>query len=234
MNNSLIPAAGLHFVKFDIERCIRIVTENGEHCLPIDPRQREDILAPIALDESLCGEDFRRLSLITVEVGSASYAAMDVIDGELYQMAANAGTDDYSHCFSEGSYGGVVWRVLGFLSDRPGDAQQLNSGNDEEGVRAVLGAFQALLQPAPAPSPTRVVVELSDGGLVGVHSQQPVEVVIVCFDHEEEGEHSGSEQAQWFKANAGKSAAIWHHRDGADKEMEAFFAKAAMPFTDPS
>ncbi|WP_439126232.1 MAG: hypothetical protein ACNJA3_28090 (plasmid) [Pseudomonas rhizophila] len=231
MTTPLIPTTGQHFVKFDIERCIRIVTENGEHCLPIHPRQREDILAPIALDESLCGEGHQRLNLITGEIGSAAYAAMDVIDGELYQLAANAGADDYSHSFSEGSYGGVVWRVLGYLSDRPGDAIQLNSGNDEEGVRAILEAFQALL--SPAPTPTRVVVELSDGGLVGVHSPQPVEVVIVCFDHEEEGAHSGSDQAQWFKANAGKSLPIWHYRVSATDEMEAFFAEAAKPFTVP-
>ncbi|WP_116827116.1 MULTISPECIES: hypothetical protein [Pseudomonas syringae group] len=234
MNIPLIPATGLRFVKFDIERCIRIVTEDGEHCLPIDPRQREDILAPIALDGSLSIGDHQRLNLITIEIGGASYAAMDTINGELYQRAANAESVDYSHTFSEGSYGGVVWRVVGYLSNRPGDALQLNSGNDEAGVRAVLGAFQSLLSPAPAHSPTRVVVELSDGGLVGIHSQQPVEAIVVCFDHEDESEGSVSEQAQWFKDNAGKTAAIWHHRDNATEEMQAFFAKAAERSTAPS
>lgn len=224
MNTPLIPAAGLHFVKFDIERCIRIVTENGEYCLPIDPRQREDILEPIAQDESLSGEDHHRLNLITVEVGKSSFAAMDTIDGELFQLAADAASDDYSHSFSDASYGGVVWRVVGFLSDSPGDAIQLNYGNDEQGVRAVLGAFQGLLQPAPAPSPVRIVVELSEGGLVGINSPHPVEVVIVSFDQWGEGKESGSEQAQWFKENAGKPSPIWHHRDNATDEMEAFFS----------
>lgn len=127
-----------------------------------------------------------------------------------------------------------MWRVVGYLSNRPGDALQLNSGNDEAGVRAVLGAFQSLLSPAPAPSPTRVVVELSDGGLVGIHSQQPIEAIVVCFDHEDESEGGVSEQAQWFKENAGRTAAIWHHRDNATGEMEAFFAKAAERSTTPS
>lgn len=81
MKSTLTSAAGLRFVKFDIERCIRIVTEDGEHCLPIDPRQCEDILAPIALDGSLSIGDHQRLNLITIEIGGASYAAMDTIDG---------------------------------------------------------------------------------------------------------------------------------------------------------
>ncbi|SBW84599.1 hypothetical protein PVE_R2G0573 [Pseudomonas veronii 1YdBTEX2] len=234
MVTTLTPAPGIRFVKFDIERCIRIVTEDGEHCLPIDSRQCEEILAPIALDGSLSIGDHQRLNLITIEIGGDSYAAMDTIDGELYQLAANAESDDYSHTFSEGSYGGVVWRVVGYLSNHPGDALQLNSGNDEAGVRAVLGAFQSLLSPAPAPSPTRVVVELSDGGLVGIHSRQPVEAIVVCFDHEDESEERVSEQAQWFKENSGVSAAIWHHRDNATEEMQAFFAKAAERSTAPS
>lgn len=94
MVTTLTPAPGIRFVKFDIERCIRIVTEDGEHCLPIDSRQCEEILAPIALDGSLSIGDHQRLNLITIEIGGDSYAAMDTIDGELYQLAANAESDE--------------------------------------------------------------------------------------------------------------------------------------------
>ena len=225
---ALIPAAGLQFVNFAMERCIRVVTGNGEQCLPVDARQREELLEPIAMNACLNSSDHARLTLIKTEVAGVTYAALDTVEGELYGLAQNADSGDCSS-FDSSCYGGVVWRVLGYLSDSPDNALELSSGNDEEGVRAILGAFQTLLTAGQrsATAPARIVMDLTDGTLQGVYSHQAVEIITVSFDDEADV----SQEALAVKQCAGLPAAIWQHRDGGEPEMELFFAEAAKRFT---
>lgn len=143
---TMINNAPLHFGKFDIQRCIRIVTEDGEHMKPVDPRQREDILASVAGVDYLSGEDYARLSLIEIELNGVFTAALDSVGGELYETAVCAAPEDHTYILSEGSYGGVYWRVVGYLSDKPKEPMQLCASNDEDRMRTAHAAFTLLLE----------------------------------------------------------------------------------------
>lgn len=191
---ALTQAAPLHFIKFDIQRCIRIVTENGHRLLPVHAQQREDVLAPVAGDEVLSGEDYSKLSLIEIEEDGVYTAVLDTEDGVFFELASDLKSCDFSHTFSDGSYGGVHWRVVGYLSDMPADPMQLCSGNDEAGIRSTLGAFQLLLDaaklanapvvPKTAEAPVRVVVSHNSGKILDVNADGSVEVVLADFDAE--------------------------------------------------
>lgn len=135
---------GLQFLKFEVERCIRIVVENGERCLPVDSRQVEAVLAPIALDESLDSHGVP-LHLIQTESNGKTFALVAGEDDDLYVHALDCPEDDYSITFSCGEYGGVVWRVIGYLSDRPDDGIQMSTGNDEKTVRQICSVLQSMV-----------------------------------------------------------------------------------------
>lgn len=216
-NTAIIAPAPLHFTKFEIQRCIRIVTENGEHCSAVDPRQCEDILGPVAGDDCLWGDNYSRLSLIQIEIDGVHTAALDIVDGELYSLASNAPVEDHSYIFSDGSYGGVCWRVVGYLSNAPTEAVQLTVNSDESFVRSTLSAFQLMLDASNqtmnsaanvAGVAPRIVVDVTDGIVQGVWGDKPAQVLIINGDQD----MSDEQRANGFKTLFGGEVAIWQEK----------------------
>jgi hypothetical protein len=135
-------ATSFHFTKFQVQRCMRLVGLQGDYFLPIDARQDEEVLAPIALQEALYGPD-SRLHLIVNDVDGQQFAMIVQEGDELFDLAGSF--TDPACSLPSAEYGGVFWQVQGFASDKPDDAFVLTSGNDEAGVRNICAAMQALV-----------------------------------------------------------------------------------------
>ncbi|WP_439126228.1 MAG: hypothetical protein ACNJA3_28070 (plasmid) [Pseudomonas rhizophila] len=197
-----VLAAGLCFTKFAMERCLHVIYDSGEHYIPVDARQSEEILASVANTERLVGEDALRLALIHCEVNETTCIVLDTRDSPLYSLANDP--RDLDHTLSTGTYAGIVWRVVGFLSDRPHEAIQLNVGTCETSVREVLVAFECLLEAANAP--IRLVADVTGGALHGVYSERPAEVAFISHHPDD----LDDEQAkQGYTSTDGEPVAIW-------------------------
>ena len=251
MNTTTQIAATIapHFIKFEVQRAIRIVTENGEHCRAIDARQDESILAPIMFDEALHDRD---VGLMETEIDGKFYALMDKVDGPLYKQAMSCDNLDFSCIFSDGSYGGVVWRVLGYLSDRPNDAMQLHAGNDEAGVNQTFAAFQSMkdaydnlaagacqtaqaqsaaLVPADDQKPVQVVVDISGGSIHGVYAKQPVDIVFLSHDKHDLDEY---QEGQGYLSLDNEPVALFSNHvegKGQPEVVDHYFAEHAKTVT---
>lgn len=211
------PAAGLRFTKFALERCLHVIYDSGEHYMPVNPRQREEILASVANAGSLSGDDAARLTLIHCEVDETISIVLDTLDSPLYAMAIDP--DDLDHMPSTGKYAGVAWRVVGFLSDRPDEVIQLNVGTCEASVREVLAAFESLLEAATAP--VRLVADVTGGALHGIYAERPAEVAFISHHRDDLDEEQvlegyaaadGQPVAMWLQdSNGGESAVVDHY-----------------------
>lgn len=135
-------SATFHFTKFQVQRRMRLVGLQGDYFLPIDARQDEAVLAPIALQDALYGPD-SRLHLIVNEIDGQQFAMIVQEDDELFDLAGSF--TDPGCSLPSAEFGGVVWQVQGFASDKPDDAFTLTSGNDEAGIRNICAAMQALV-----------------------------------------------------------------------------------------
>ena len=251
MNTTTKNAASIapHFIKFEVQRAIRIVSENGEHCRAIDARQDESILAPIMLDEDLHDQ---ALCLMESEISGEYFAFVARNDDEHFQLAGTLDAGDYSLTHSDATYGGVVWRVLGYLSDMPNDAMQLWAGNDEAGVRQTCAAFQAMkdaydnlaavahqtaheqspaLAPAEAQKPVQVVVDISGGAIHGVYAKQPVDIVFLSHDkHDLDEYHLG----QGYLSLDNEPVALFSDHvegEGQPEVVDHYFAEHAKTVT---
>lgn len=196
------PATGLRFTRFAVERCLHVIYDSGEHYMPVDARQREDILASVANANRLTAEETARLKLIHCEAKETPYIVLDTLDSALYTLASDPNNLD--HTLSTGTYAGVVWRVVGFLSDRPDDVVQLNVGNCEVSVRQVLGAFESLLEAATAP--IRLVADITGGALHGIYAGRPTEVAFISHHSDDLDEE---QILQGYKATDGQAVAMW-------------------------
>lgn len=218
--NATATANAPHFLKFAVERCIRIVTENGEHCLPVDARQSEEILRSIAHDDHL-NMLLHDLQLIQTQVDGETFALMTPPSDDLYRQALDAEPWDETCNIPEGSYGGVVWRVLGYLSDRPDDVLKLQAGNDEAEIRRICAVFQQMLDAsykagpgtqnsvgiaAPKTAPIRAVVNLTGGAIHEVLCEQALEIVFLSHDDDDIDDE---QQVQGYKSIAGDPVALW-------------------------
>ncbi|MGE8063916.1 hypothetical protein [Pseudomonas sp. NPDC089569] len=121
---------------------MRLVGLQNDYFLPIDARQDETVLAPIALQNELYAAD-SRLHLIVNEVDGQQFAMIVQEGDELFDIAGSFA--DPACSFPSAEYGGVVWQAQGFASDKPNDAFTLSSGNDEAGVRNICAAMQTLV-----------------------------------------------------------------------------------------
>lgn len=135
-------AASFHFTKFEVQRNMRLVGLHGDYFLPIDGRQDESVLAPIALQDAIYDQD-SRLHLIVNEVDGQQFAMIVQEGDELFDLAGSF--TDPACSLPSAEYGGVVWQVQGFASDKPDEAFTLSSGNDEAGVRNICAAMQSLV-----------------------------------------------------------------------------------------
>lgn len=197
-----IPAVGLQFTKFAMERCLHVIYDSGEHYMPLDVRQREEILAPVANATRLTDEDAARLTLIHCEVNESISIVLDTLDSPLYAQASDP--NDLEHMPSTGHYAGVVWRVVGYLSDTPDEAIQLNVGTCEESVRQVLRAFEYLLEVAT--SPIRLVADVTGGALHGIYAERPAEVAFISHHRDDLDEEQVREG---YTATNGQPVAMW-------------------------
>ncbi|WP_116894582.1 MULTISPECIES: hypothetical protein [Pseudomonas syringae group] len=196
------PGAGLRFTKFVMERCLHVIYDSGEHYMPVDARQREEILASVANSNSLTGHDAARLALIHCEVDETISIVLDTLDSPLYALASDP--NELDHMPSTGKYAGVVWRVVGFLSDRPDEAVPLNVGTCEESVRQVLEAFESLLEVSTAP--IRLVADVTGGALHGIYAERPAEVAFISHHRDDLDEEQVREG---YTATNGQPVAMW-------------------------
>lgn len=197
-----IPAVGLRFTKFAMERCLHVIYDSGEHYMPLDVRQREEILAPVANATRLTDEDAARLTLIHCEVNETISIVLDTLDSPLYAQASNP--NDLEHMPSTGHYAGVVWRVVGFLSDTPDEAIQLNVGTCEASVRQVLEAFESLVEAATAP--VRLVADVTGGALHGIYAERPA---VVAFISHHRDDLDDEQVQEGYTATNGQPVAMW-------------------------
>lgn len=197
-----IPAAGLRFTKFAMERCLHVIYDSGEHYMPLDARQREEILALVANATRLTDEDAARLALIHCELNETISIVLDTLDSPLYALASDP--NDLEHMLSTGHYAGVVWRVVGFLSDTPDEAIQLNVGTCEASVRQVLEAFESLVEAATAP--VRLVADVTGGALHGIYAERPAEVAFISHHRDDLDEEQAREG---YTATNGQPVAMW-------------------------
>lgn len=197
-----IPAVGLRFTKFAMERCLHVIYDSGEHYMPLDARQCEEILALVANATRLTDEDAARLTLIHCEVNESISIVLDTLDSPLYAQASDP--NDLEHMPSTGHYAGIVWRVVGYLSDTPDEAIQLNVGTCEESVRQVLRAFEYLLEVAT--SPIRLVADVTGGALHGIYAERPAEVAFISHHRDDLDEEQVREG---YTATNGQPVAMW-------------------------
>lgn len=202
--------AATHFTRFEVQRCIRIVNQDGEYLLPIDARQDESTLEPIKSVTIL--PPLFNAHLIQTEKDGVQYAVMAASTGELYKQASEAAADDYSCFFSPDSYAGISWRVLGFVSANPETGVQLNIGDDEAAVRAIGGAFQSMLEVCnqqaaePTQGTVRVVVDITRGAIHEVYATQPVDIVFLSTDEDDIDE---SQSDNGYRTPNEEPVALW-------------------------
>ncbi|SBW84596.1 hypothetical protein PVE_R2G0570 [Pseudomonas veronii 1YdBTEX2] len=197
-----IPAVGLRFTKFAMERCLHVIYDSGEHYMPLDARQREEILAPVANATRLTDEEAARLTLIHCEVNETISIVLDTLDSPLYALASDP--NDLEHMPSTGHYAGVVWRVVGFLSDTPDEAIQINVGTCEASVRQVLEAFESLVEAATAP--VRLVADVTGGALHGIYAERPA---VVAFISHHRDDLDDEQVQEGYTATNGQPVAMW-------------------------
>ncbi|WP_141718295.1 hypothetical protein [Pseudomonas sp. AP19] len=197
-----IPAVGLRFTKFAMERCLHVIYDSGEHYMPLDARQREEILAPVANATRLTDEEAARLTLIHCEVNETISIVLDTLDSPLYALASDP--NDLEHMPSTGHYAGVVWRVVGFLSDTPDEAIQINVGTCEASVRQVLEAFESLVEAATAP--VRLVADVTGGALHGIYAERPA---VVAFISHHRDDLDDEQVQEGYIATNGQPVAMW-------------------------
>ncbi|MGF6282291.1 hypothetical protein ABH908_000225 [Pseudomonas frederiksbergensis] len=136
--------ANFHFTKFQVQRSILLVGLNHSYHLPIDDRQDEALLASVSGPNGtrIYGPD-DGLQLIVNDIGGEEFAMIVKEGDDLYHIA-NSFTDP-ACSLPSAEYGGVVWQVQGFASDKPNDAFTLSTGDDEAGIRNICAALQSMV-----------------------------------------------------------------------------------------
>lgn len=216
MNPVFVNSPAPHFVKFELQRCIRICEQNGEYCLPIDPRQRDEVLAPVADYDQLNVMDSQRIALVETRLEGVEYAALDTRDGELFGLAYDATEENPDYNFTDGTYGGVVWALFGYFSAHNGEPILLHSGSSESAVRELLQAFNAMLATQRtwssdllARRPGRVVVDMTGGAIHAVYAEQPIDIAFISHDPDDLDDHQA---ALGHVAPDGHPVAIWRQQ----------------------
>jgi hypothetical protein len=136
-----VVAASFQFTRFEVQRCIRVVSTHGDTLLPIDASQDEAVLAPIA-DQDALYDDGQKLHLIINDQSNERFAAVVHVEDD--KLASAMASED-SWRFPDGEYGGVRWVVQAFASDRPDEPFNLINGDDENGIRVICAGLQSLV-----------------------------------------------------------------------------------------
>lgn len=178
MNTEPTEIRPMTFSSFAVERCIRVLLDGNGHCLlPIDNRQDESLLEPIAYDIGLGPAN---LSLIETQVNGQTFAMVVESSSDLGVLACSGTEAGYR--IAGGDFGSVWWRVVGFEHGFIEEPFQLATTDCEESAQCTCMSLQALLKPA------RVAVRLLDGDLIYAVSELPAEVVVLNEVSEAESE----------------------------------------------
>ncbi len=165
----------MKFTRFEVERCIRVLDEgNGQFIRPIDSRQIESILEPIAMDIGF-GPHFD-YSLIETKINDQTYAMVVEVESEFDLLARLAENPGFQ--LASGGYGGVCWRVVGFEEGFPNEPFALATTDSEDSARCTCMGLQALLEPV------RIAVRLVNGEQVETLSNRPAEVLLLNETYE--------------------------------------------------
>jgi hypothetical protein len=183
MTNNYSHIRPMKFTSFAVERCIRVLVDgNGHFILPVDSRQVESILEPIAADIGF-GPDFD-YSLIETQIDGQSFAM--VVEADRAQGAL----------YVNGEYGGVWWRVVGYEDGFPNDPFVLGTTDCQDSAQCTYMSLQRLLEPA------RVAVRVLDGARSEIVSNRPAEVLLLIesgdgCDDDEEGSAEPDSVSPW-------------------------------------
>lgn len=160
----------MKFSSFAVERCIRVMDEgNGQFIWPIDSRQVESVLEPIAMDIGF-GPYFD-YSLIETNVDGQTFAMVVENDSDFDVLARLASDPEFQ--LARGGYGGVWWRVVGYEEGFPDDPFALATTDCENSARCTCMSLQVLLEPV------RVAIRLLDGEQIETVSSRPAEVLLL-------------------------------------------------------
>lgn len=96
---------------------------------------------------------------------------VDHCDGDLY-LQADEGTD--ADCVvSTGAFGGVCWRVLGFVDGSEDDPIEMAIAGSARAASAICAGLRVLLEP------TRIAVEMHGGTIEATVANRPAEVILL-------------------------------------------------------
>ncbi|WP_439126212.1 MAG: hypothetical protein ACNJA3_27990 (plasmid) [Pseudomonas rhizophila] len=171
------------FIKFEVQRCIRVMYGIESQYLPIDPRQVEGVLEPVRNEQSLA--EHPNLSLIlSQQPGGVQMAMVDHCDGDVY-LAADACQDPHSEV-SMARFAGEAWRVVGYEDGVPDEPYQLMTSESMLAAQSVCNGLLALLKPV------RVAVGMDGGAQTFIFTDRPAEVLVMDSAYAAQSKESGT------------------------------------------
>ncbi|SBW84570.1 hypothetical protein PVE_R2G0543 [Pseudomonas veronii 1YdBTEX2] len=171
------------FVKFEVQRCIRVMFGVESQYLPIDPRQVEGVLEPVRNETTL--DEHPNLSLIlSQQPGGVQMAMIDHCDGDVY-LAADAGQDPHSEV-SMARFAGEAWRVVGCEDGFPNEPYQLMTSESMLAAQSVCNGLQALLKPV------RVALGMDGGSQSFIFTDRAAEVLVMDSAYAIQNKESGT------------------------------------------
>lgn len=137
------------FTDFTVQRCLRIMLPNDLVYLPISDLQDDLALAMVTnggINRHDLGEE-----LICIDVDGVEEVVVDLEGYDLKGLGLSGlahGSDRSDITLCSGKFGGVHWRVVGFVdgSHKPKDAIQLMVSDTLEPVAAACRGFLDLLR----------------------------------------------------------------------------------------
>lgn len=171
------------FIKFEVQRCIRVMHGIESQYLPIDPRQVEGVLEPVRNEESLA-EHPNLCLILSQQPDGVEMAMIDHCDGLVY-LAVDAGEDPHSEV-SMARYAGEAWRVVGYEDGFPNEPYQLMTSESMLAAQSVFNGLAALLKPV------RVALGLDGGSQNFIFTDRPAEVLVMDSAYAAQSKENGT------------------------------------------
>lgn len=170
-------------VRFEVQRCIRVMYGIESQYLPVDPRQVDGVLEPVRNEVSLA--EHPNLSLIlSQQPAGVEMAMIDHCDGDVY-LTVDAGRDPYSEV-SMARFAGEAWRVVGYEDGFPNEPYQLMASESLLAAQSVCNGLLALLKPV------RVALGMAGGAQTLIFTDRPAEVLVMDSAYAAQSKESGT------------------------------------------
>lgn len=171
------------FIKFEVQRCIRVIYGIESQYLPIDPRQVDGVLEPVRNEVSLA-EHPNLCLILSQQPDGVEMAMIDHCDGDVY-LAVHAGQDPHSEV-SMARFAGEAWRVVGYKDGFPNEPYQLMTSESMLAAQSVCNGLLALLKPV------RVALGMDGGSQTFIFTDRPAEVLIMDSAFASQSKESGT------------------------------------------